>query len=238
MYRNFKSLALDFTPPYFMRLAKRIYRGKYLAKDGIDKKMEKYLNYKNGYFVELGANEGIVQSNTYYFEKYKGWKGLLIEPSPNKYLECIANRSDKNSIYCAACVSFDYTKKFVELVYSDFMTTGLHVETDIGNPNEHAKKGEKYLKANESVFIFGAKAEQLNNLLIKSSAPNIIDFLSLDVEGAEIEVLKGVEHSRFRFKFLLIECRDFEKLNLYLTSNNYHFVEKLSHHDFLFADNS
>lgn len=234
MIKKIKDVALNFIPPYFLQLAKRIYRGKYLAKDDLDKKMEKYLNYRDGYFVELGANEGIVQSNTYYFEKQKGWRGLLIEPSPNKYLECIANRSNKNSIYCAACVSFDYKERFVELAYSDFMTAGLNVETDIENPMDHAKKGEKYLKDNEPVFIFGAKAEQLNNLLIKSSAPGQIDFLSLDVEGAEIEVLKGVDHNKFRFKYLLIECRDFEKLNEYLTINNYQFLEKLSHHDYLF----
>lgn len=234
MNSRFKNIAIDFIPPYILRMAKRIYRGKYLAKDELDKKMEKYLNYRNGYYVELGANEGIVQSNTYYFEKQKSWSGLLIEPSPNKYLECIANRSNKNKIYCAACVSFDYKEKFVELAYSDFMTSGFNVETDLENPLEHAKKGKQYLKENEPVFIFGAKAEQLNNLLLKASAPKIIDFLSLDVEGAEIEVLKGVDHKMFRFKYMLIECRDFEKLNNYLVSNNYEFIEKLSHHDYLF----
>lgn len=237
MNLKLKKIATDLVPPYFMRLAKQLYRGKYLAKDDLDKKMEKYLNYRHGYYVELGANEGIVQSNTYYFEKQKGWKGLLIEPSPNKYLECIANRSNKNSIVCAACVSFDYKEKFVELAYSDFMTAGLNVETDIENPLEHAKKGVQYLKENEPVFIFGAKAEQLNNLLMKSSAPPSIDFLSLDVEGAEIEVLKGVDHNQFRFKYMLIECRDFEKLNGYLEANNYQFLEKLSRHDYLFGNN-
>lgn len=66
---------VDLTPPVLLRTAKKIMRGKYVAKDGLDKKMEKYLNYSNGFYVELGANNGIKESNTYYFERYKNWRG-------------------------------------------------------------------------------------------------------------------------------------------------------------------
>ncbi len=45
----------------------------------IDRKLEHYLNYRNGFFIEVGANNGFNQSNTYYFEKFKGWKGILVE---------------------------------------------------------------------------------------------------------------------------------------------------------------
>ena len=46
----------------------------------IDDKLEKYLDFRNGFFVEAGAYDGVDQSNTYYLEKEKGWNGILIEP--------------------------------------------------------------------------------------------------------------------------------------------------------------
>jgi hypothetical protein len=51
------------------RFLKRLIRGRYHGLNGLDKKMEAYLGYDNGYFVELGANDGVSQSNTLYFEK-------------------------------------------------------------------------------------------------------------------------------------------------------------------------
>ena len=74
----------------------------------IDKKLEKYLNFRNGFFVELGANDGIKQSNSLYFELKKNWKGVLIEPSPYNFQKCLQNRSKRNSIFCNACVGFEY----------------------------------------------------------------------------------------------------------------------------------
>ena len=56
--------------------------------DGLDKKMLDYINYKNGFFIECGANDGINQSTTWYFEKKLKWKGLLIEPI--KYIHKVA----------------------------------------------------------------------------------------------------------------------------------------------------
>ena len=82
----------------FDRLKKRLKRKeakKYFGLNGLDSLIEHFVNYDNGFFVELGANDGLTQSNTAYFEKSRGWKGVLIEPSPNKFLECIKNRSEK-----------------------------------------------------------------------------------------------------------------------------------------------
>lgn len=235
MKTSIKKLVEELSPPILFRYIKRIYLGKYLAKDGLDKKMEKYLNYDNGYYVELGANNGFIQSNTYYYEKKRNWKGVLIEPALNKYLECVANRSPANRIFCAACVSFNYKDPFVPIAYSDYMSAPLNLLSDISEPLEHAKTGEKYLNENETVFVFGAKAETLNIILQKASAPTLIDFMSLDVEGAELEVLMGIDHKVFRFKYILVECRDFDRLNEYLSMNNYSFLEKLSRHDYLFT---
>ena len=65
---------------------------KFNGYDGLDKRMLKYINYKNGFYIECGANDGVNQSNTWYFEKQLGWKGLLIEPVKEVFVELKKNR--------------------------------------------------------------------------------------------------------------------------------------------------
>lgn len=239
MVNNFaKFIKLITTKIYniFIKLKLKETKKNYYGLDKLDKQIENYLDYDNGFYVELGANDGIQQSNTYYFEQYRGWKGILIEPIGQRYLECFKNRSTNNKIFCNACVSFQYKEKFVELTYSNLMTTATDLESDLINPLEHAKKGLKYIPNKENNYTFGSPAVTLNSILIKSDAPRKIDFLSLDVEGAEIEVLRGIDHKKFRFKYMCIESRNNEKLTQYLIENDYIFVEKLSKHDYLFRD--
>jgi FkbM family methyltransferase len=209
---------------------------KYKSLNNLDKKIESYVNFNNGYFVELGANDGISQSNSYYFEKYRGWKGILVEPVPHNYLKCLKNRSKRTQVFCNACVSFNYKEKFVEIIYSDLMSISLGLESDISNAENYTKEGKQTLKKDEANFNFGAVANQLNNILLKANAPKQIDFLSLDVEGAEIEVLKGIDHNEYRFKFICIESRNIAKITDYLSINNYLMIEKLSPLDYLFKD--
>ena len=216
-------------------LAKRLLQGKYFSLNQLDRKLEKYVDYDNGSFVELGANDGVTQSNSLYFEKHRNWRGLLVEPTPQNFLKCRQNRSASNSIYCAACVSFDYDQEFVRIAYSNLMSTPVSLESDIQDPRAHAELGGRFLGSGETVFEFGAVARTLNSLLLDARAPRLIDFLSLDVEGAELEVLKGLDHQAFRFKYILVECRDLPRLGAYLENHGYRFAEKLSEQDYLFA---
>lgn len=208
----------------------------YYGLNDLDKKLEAYIDYDNGYFVELGANDGISQSNTAYFEKARGWRGLLVEPILHNFLKCKTNRSSENSYACAACVSFSYRGSHVQLVYSNLMTTPLGVESDLPDQHAHAESGKVYLTNGEAPVEISAPAKTLHALLEDARAPHIIDLLSLDVEGGEIEVLKGVDHQNYRFKYLLIECRNFANLQAYLNDQGYVEIDKLSAHDYLFAD--
>jgi FkbM family methyltransferase len=208
----------------------------YYGLNGLDKKLEKFVNRDNGFFVELGANDGITQSNTLFFEKSRKWRGVLIEPTPHNYLKCIENRSKATKVFCNACVSFDYTEKFVEIVYSNLMSTPAGLESDIPDSKKNANAGLRFLDPGHVNFSFGAVARTLNSILIESDAPRLIDLLSLDVEGAEIEVLKGLDHNQFRFKYILVECRDDAKIISYMDSINYEYVSKLSHMDLLFKN--
>lgn len=206
----------------------------YFGLDKIDQFLEEHVPQKNGFFVELGANDGVSQSNTLFLEKYKNFKGVLIEPYPMNYEKCKINRSEKNFYFLGACVGFSYSKKTVELLFSNLMTIALEGKSTIGNPVAHAERGIQFLN-DEAVFKFSAKASTLNEVLNMANAPKLIDFMSLDVEGAEIEVLYGIDFTQYCFKLMLIETNEFEIISDFLLQENYKCISKFSNHDYLFT---
>ncbi len=210
----------------------KIFRLRYFSLNEIDKQLESYLDYDNGFFVECGANDGVNQSNTLFFEHFRGWHGILIEPYLPNFKALTRNRSPKNYFKHAACVGPGYKNQKVELIYSNLMTSTLNVKSDIPNPLDHANRGSKYWGG--QAFVFEAPALSLNQILIEADAPCFIDLLSLDVEGVEPEILKSIDHSQFRFKYICVESRNPRELEEYLLSNNYQFVKQLSNHDCLF----
>lgn len=210
-----------------------------LGLNGLDSILEPHLETsRQGYFVELGANDGLDQSNTYFLEREFGWRGLLVEPSLNRYLELIRNRHEGNAFACAACVPFDYDGEFVRLTYANLMTISRSLPSDLGDSSAHIASGIRFLASKAEVVDFGAVARTLDALLDEASAPRRIDLLSLDVEGAEIAVLRGVNHAKYRFDRLLIESRSIDTLVNYLAEHGYRLRAQLSHHDFLFEDAS
>ena len=169
------------------------------------------------------------------FWKFRSWSGVLVEPAPHNFLNCISNRSSRNSIYCNACVSFEYKEKYVDIEYANLMSVSKNLKLDIDNWQSHIDKGKRFLRTDEPVFSFGSMASPLNTLLDQSGAPTLIDFISLDVEGAELEVLKGIDYDKYVFKFMLIEVRDLQTICSYLSSVGYHLKQQMTEHDYLFT---
>jgi FkbM family methyltransferase len=215
----------------------RIYRRKYISgrfsRFNVDKKLERLLPHRNGFYVELGANDGAFASNSYYFELKKGWRGVLIEPAPNLYLSCVKRRGKRNHVFCNACVPFDFSEEFVAMRYADSMSVSDSLSLDIEDKDAFVESGVRHLLEGERVFGFGAKGATLTSLLDEANAPALIDFLSLDVEGAELAVLKGVDFGKYNFKYMVVECRDISALSLYLVEHGYEIIEKITHHDYL-----
>jgi len=81
---------------------------------------------------------------------------------------------------------------------------------------------------------FPAYARTLQSILLEASAPKIIDLLSLDTEGSEIEVLEGLDFEKYKFKFILIESRSPNEAQEFLLRKGYKYIEKLASEDYLF----
>lgn len=209
-------------------------KGGYFSRDQLDKQLEQYVNFDNGFFVELGANDGFSQSNSLYFELKRNWRGVLIEPTPHNYLSCKEYRNAENYIFCNACVSFDYKEKYVDIKYANLMSISENLELDLDDKDEHIQNGKEFLSRNEDVFSFGATAATLTSILEKSNAPKEIDFLSLDVEGAQFEILNGLDFNKFSFKYMLIEVRDIKRMEIFLHQHGYILEKQFTAHDYLF----
>ena len=228
----------DFTRTFRMHLKfnfriSRIFYGRYFGLLNLDQQLENYMNYKGGYF-ELGANNGLSQSNTKYFELFKGWKGVLVEPYEANFKKCFNNRKKSTLIFHAACVPFGFPENEIELLYSNLMTLAIEGTNDIWNRNQHAEDGIPFLEPHEKVHKFKAPARTLNSILEEADSPYLMDFLSLDVEGGELGVLKGLNHAKYRFKWICVESREPEELNKFLGDNSYTLVETLSGHYYLY----
>tara|TARA_B100001989_G_C24549205_1_gene473093 strand:+ start:265 stop:993 length:729 start_codon:yes stop_codon:yes gene_type:complete len=232
-----KNLIKSITPEFLLKFyydyknKRKIYYGHH----ELDKKLKKYLNYEKGFFVELGANDGIKQSNTFYFEKNLSWRGILIEPIKIKYLKCLKFRSPKNYFYNNACVGFNFKNRQIKIIYSDLMSSidDKNIINKV-NSKKHTQEGEKYLLKNEKIEEFLVDTKTLNDIFNEVQAPKLIDFLSLDVEGSELEVLNGIDFTIYNFKFILVESRDDDEMIKYLRNKNYIFLEKISKRDLIF----
>jgi hypothetical protein len=118
-------------------------------------------------------------------------------------------------------------------MYSDLMTSPLEGRNEIPNARAHAKLGEGFWGGESYEFL--APARTLNSIFEEAHAPSNIELLSLDVEGAELEVLLGLNFSQYSFDYLLIESRDILSLEELLGLNGYILIDKFSEHDFLFS---
>ena len=188
---------------------------KFNALNQLDKKMLEFINYENGFFIECGANDGVDQSNTWYFEKNLNWSGILIEPLSKQFQELKKNRSKKNKFFNLALCSSEI-ENILLMENNDLVSKSVIDSSKIAN--------SKF----ESV-----SSQTLTKILDEVSAPSLIDFFSLDVEGFEDQVIKGINFDKYNFKYFLIETQNDEVIN-FLINKNYIFIKKLSHHDLLF----
>lgn len=170
------------------------------------------LNFKkNGYFVEFGATNGVDLSNTYLMEKEFGWTGILSEPANYWHKKLKNNRNAHIETRCIWRNS-DSILNFNETNTKELSTINFYSDFDLHH--EERKNGKSY----------DVKTISLNDLLIKYNAPKEIDYLSIDTEGSEFEILSHFDFSRHHFNVITCE-HNFtpmrEKIFCLLSSNGY-----------------
>lgn len=194
-------------------------RYSYPALSSMDKWLIKVLP-PSGVFLEIGANDGFSQSNTYYLGRH-GWTGILVEPLPSQFRICQKHRKEAQC-FKFACVGPGGPDE-LELVNRGLMTVG---KGQLDPADEHRRAGG----VTETVV---AKTATLSDLIIKSGHRHL-DFVSIDVEGAELHVLRGLDLTRHCPDFMLVETAQPDAVADVLRPH-LQLGRKLTGHDYLFC---
>jgi FkbM family methyltransferase len=179
----------------------------------------------------VGANDGYSMSNTYYLEKILGWQGVLVEAVPELYERCRKQRRKANVFNCAL-VAQDYGESTIEVHFADLMSLVEGSRKTSDAQANHIAEGVRLQHLAES-YTVRVPARTLESILDELPHPLKIDFFSLDVEGYELNVLKGLNLEKYRPKYILAEANFFDEVNTFLT-DKYELIEKMSIHDYLY----
>jgi len=206
----------------------RLFRGS-AALDGLDLELAKFVDFENGFFVEAGANDGINQSNSLYFERHRGWTGLLVEPIPELAARCRRNRP-RCVVENVALVPLWFRQPTIVMRYCNLMSV---VKGSMKSEQEelaYIRNGCEIQRTTS--YELTVPAASLSSLLDRHHVARV-DLLSLDVEYYELNALRGLDFSRHRPTFMLIETHSREALDS-LLSPWYQLVSQLSEHDLLY----
>jgi FkbM family methyltransferase len=170
----------------------------------MDRKLDEILNQDRGFYVEAGGADGYTQSNTYYLERFRDWRGVLVEPMPELAAAAHRNRPQATVVRCAL-VAPGHPSGCVEMEFGDLFTTVRGVHASDGNWT----RGGLILGWRD-YRVEQVPAKTLSTVLDEASATRI-DLLSLDVEGYEAEVLSGLDLERHAPHWVLVEMHDLER---------------------------
>jgi FkbM family methyltransferase len=155
-----------------------------------------------GTYVDIGANDGVTGSNTYLLELY-GWRGLLIEPNTRLANVCRRERPNSTVITKAAVGNPDIQSvDFYE--YYGLLPTGENYD-GLSTVGKRSHLDTMAIEGGASVEKKTVPAATIENILSEIRFTGTIDFISLDVEGLELEVLKGIDLNKRKPKLFLIE---------------------------------
>ena len=171
---------------------------KYLEKSKSDLRQDLFalneLNFKkNGFFVEFGACDGIISSNTHLLEKDFEWNGILCEPARFFSKQLQINRKchiENKLVWKESGKNLTFNES---TAHPRLSTIDAFSNTDRWYLER--RNGEKY----------NVETISLNDLLKKYNAPKIIDYLSIDTEGSEFDILKNFNFENYIFKIITCE---------------------------------
>lgn len=175
-------------------------------------------------FLEIGAFDGYSKSNTYHLERFEGWTGILIEPLPAMFDLCRKHRR-ASSCFDVACVAPGGPSE-VALVNRGLMS----VAPDL------VPEGERERRVGLASDSVNARAKTLSAVIDESPFERV-SFMSVDVEGAELEVLAGLDLSRHCPDVLLVETDRPEEIDGILAGAMDRSAQ-LSFHDYVYVNSA
>jgi FkbM family methyltransferase len=183
-----------------------------------------FQNKKDGFFLEIGALDGIRLSNTYFYEKM-GWSGICVEPSPKKFSLLEKNR---NCICEKAAVSNISGQK---LSFMDIHGYGEGLSGIVEKYNKkHRDRIQREIKNPNNLGFELVEVETIsfNDLLEKHDIVNV-DLCSIDIEGGELDVLKSIDFSRFKIGILIVENNyNDQEMRNFMSSSGYELKARIS----------
>jgi len=181
-----------------------------------------FKNKREGFFIDIGAHDGVSINNTLFFEKELNWKGFCFEPIPETFNKLKNNRTCE--CFNSAVSENDGEDIFLKINGYAEMLSGIKSEYN----KQHLDRIDYEIKA------FGGSKEEIkvkciniNNLLLERGIKEV-DYCSIDTEGNEIKILKTIDFSKTIIHYLSIENNNSSnEIKKFMKSNGYKLVEVL-----------
>ena len=203
---------------------------KYPSQSGQDKIINNFFfkNKKKGYFIEIGAYDGIIGSNCYYFEKYLDWSGIAIEPSPFQFEKLKKNR--KCQLLNKAISDEIKEVEFLEVI------EGL---TQMSGINDDSFKENFDIISNNK--ISKTKSYNLKTITFDQIVPKNfdIDYISIDIEGSEMNLLNSINFDNYNVKVISVENNFPEKQNFnnFFEDKNFLYFDRVGQDEIFYNSN-
>lgn len=182
---------------------------------------------KHGFFVEFGATDGVLLSNSFVLEKEFEWNGICAEPNPSFFSKLEKNR---DCIVSNECIGAETGEKINFVFAQEYGGMQKHIAHDM-----HEDKRQAYLDQGFSIEL---ETISLHDFLTKHNAPRIIDYLSIDTEGSEFEILQNFPFEHWDIRLLTVEHNFTEQRELIysLLSSKGYKRQECSFDDWYFKD--
>ena len=162
----------------------------YLHKMGVSNE-KRCKGHKNGFYVDVGAHDGITINNTLYFEKQNNWNGINVEPIKTVFDKLVSNRPNNININCAVCNKDGETEFLCNTGYTE-MISGIKDTFDFRHWQRLDYENEKMGATTEIIRVNTKKLETI----LDENKVSHVNYLSIDVEGAEFEVIKSINFDK------------------------------------------
>lgn len=200
---------------------------KYFSQSRQDHFLDYYFSKKEkGVFVDIGAHDGVTYSNTCFFERYRNWTGLCVEPIPEVFAQLDKNRSCIKANYCIG--KKDGPERFLRIKGYSEMLSGIYDNYEESHLQRIKSELEEF---NGEQQLIDVQSIPLGKLLTQNGI-NKVDFLSIDVEGSELMVLESIDFKDCHISLIIVENNyDDPAIGQFLEDKDYKFLRRLGKDD-------